>query len=214
MTRPTDKSPKGEIDPLIVPFMDIINKSQHYETTSSCSGRISVFVEKEGKKVGRWIFVSHQKVKLHQNFITTKEFESYEITNSSCLFGGLNIKLGCHPSDQIYNEMPRVYFKFEPFILHVSTDSVKNGQRFMQVCLEAGYAYTGLVVTQKRTMIQIKSPLKLDAPIGYYDSLTNTIHLVVDAEYINWLIEISNRKFDQNEARMQRLLNSLTDFLE
>lgn len=43
-----DASPKGSIDVGIVDLIDRINKLDGFVTTSSCSGRISVFVE--GKK--------------------------------------------------------------------------------------------------------------------------------------------------------------------
>lgn len=46
----TDKSPKGSIDAEIIDLIDEINAFEGYVTTSSCAGRVAVFVE--GQKEG------------------------------------------------------------------------------------------------------------------------------------------------------------------
>ena len=40
-----DKSPKGALDDKVVELCDHINRSTVYYTTSSCSGRISIFIQ-------------------------------------------------------------------------------------------------------------------------------------------------------------------------
>lgn len=47
----TDKSPKGTIDAEIIDLIDEINAFEGYVTTSSCAGRVAVFVE--GRKAGQ-----------------------------------------------------------------------------------------------------------------------------------------------------------------
>src|SRR5437764_14316521 len=39
----SDKSPKGSIDELMLPLINLLNKHNDYVTTSSCSGRIAVY---------------------------------------------------------------------------------------------------------------------------------------------------------------------------
>ena len=76
----TDASPKGSVDEGIRDLIEELNNVAGIVTTSSCAGRVSVFVE--GKKVaadaakdveqvagvggkgagGRWLFVSHDPV--------------------------------------------------------------------------------------------------------------------------------------------------------
>ena len=53
-----DKSPQGFYDEDIIPLLNIINKK--YETTSSCSGRITLI---SGAKKGsvKWIYKTHSK---------------------------------------------------------------------------------------------------------------------------------------------------------
>ena len=86
----TDASPKGSIDTLIIPLITGINTLPQFVTTSSCSGRISVYLEgskddghvnesavpaEGGVKTtvagtggkgggGRWLYVSHDPVDL------------------------------------------------------------------------------------------------------------------------------------------------------
>ena len=76
----TDKSPKGKLDEQIVELVHDLNTIDGLITTSSCSGRISVFLdgyprmsqtelslestneivsEDLGKEAGRWLFSSH-----------------------------------------------------------------------------------------------------------------------------------------------------------
>ncbi|KAK3730036.1 hypothetical protein QZH41_009547 [Actinostola sp. cb2023] len=61
-----DLSKKGSIDEHIVDIVQHINSFTDYFTTSSCSGRICVFSEDtdQKKKSGRWLFVSHDLVKV------------------------------------------------------------------------------------------------------------------------------------------------------
>lgn len=70
-----DASPKGTIDEAIIPLIDIINQSADFVTTSSCSGRVSVFLEgvKSPSKIGgkglggKWLYVTHDKRELREN---------------------------------------------------------------------------------------------------------------------------------------------------
>ena len=83
-----DLSPKGSVDAAIKPLIDRINALEGVVTTSSCAGRVSVFLEgrKQGKRLGgrgddqgfgkesevpggkgmggKWLFVSHEPVDL------------------------------------------------------------------------------------------------------------------------------------------------------
>jgi tRNA wybutosine-synthesizing protein 3 len=60
-----DKSRKGSVDVRALPIIRAINARSDMFTTSSCSGRISVFAEPTaatrlaGKKGGEWVYASH-----------------------------------------------------------------------------------------------------------------------------------------------------------
>ena len=191
-----DKSPKGFVDPLILPFMEVINKSKSFSTTSSCSGRIAIFAEKSSEKQGFWLFVSHEP----HNDINSLFKHKVVVQNN------WNI------AD--FEGMQMISFKFEPFILHVSSPNAEAGQELLNVVFEAGYRTSGLVNGKKRCMVVIKDTLKIDSPIGYYDSVTDTVNLIVENTYLELLLALGNEKFHANNAKMAKLLNCLKLFLE
>ncbi|GBB85122.1 hypothetical protein RclHR1_01170006 [Rhizophagus clarus] len=49
-TTRTDKSPKGSVDEAIIPLIELLNRHDDYVTTSSCSGRVSVYCAGKGMK--------------------------------------------------------------------------------------------------------------------------------------------------------------------
>ena len=56
------------MDAPVAQLCELVNASGRWFTTSSCSGRVSVFAEPDagtrsaGKKGGEWVFVSHERV--------------------------------------------------------------------------------------------------------------------------------------------------------
>lgn len=126
-----DLSPKGSVDEGIRDLIDEINQIEGCVTTSSCSGRVSVFLEgkkhaheeldgslKEGSEVrvrkttagvggkgggGRWLYVSHNEVNISQH-------EGAE---------GLTRLLGMEQSHHALKSGPGIrfiHFKFEPMV--------------------------------------------------------------------------------------------------
>ena len=212
---PTDKSPKGFIDGPIHPFMSLLNPLPSYCTTSSCSGRIAIFASKTSSNKGFWVFVSHYAFKLldTDTFDVVSDGIEEEVTRNNRLFGESRIVFE-NEMPEISNELQLVSLKFEPFILHVKCSSLESAQKLLQIALQSGYANSGLVVGSKNIMVQIKSPLKLDIPIGYFDKTTDTFHLIVSAVYLRFLIKLGHKKLTENTMRMEILLNNLRELNE
>ncbi len=76
--------------------------------------------------------------------------------------------------------MQPVNFKFEPFILHIATTTVDQGQAMLAVVFDAGYRTSGLIHGKKRCMIHVKDTLKLDSPIGFYDASSRALYYAVN----------------------------------
>lgn len=133
----TDLSPKGSVDIPIKPLIDRINALDGIVTTSSCSGRVSVFLEgrKGGKsekedgdgvrgleqiavpggkgRGGRWLFVSHEAV---EGIDEVKEADGgftrllgFSQSGGGASFGRLDM-----------NELRFVRFQFEPMVRRYS----------------------------------------------------------------------------------------------
>jgi len=126
-----DLSPKGSVDAGIRDLIDEINGRDGLVTTSSCGGRVSVFLEgvrgSEGGAVdgdenedgrvpvgkgagvggkgggGRWLFVSHDRIEIDQVGGSVAKF----LGMRECLVQSTSIGTG--PSKLIH-------FKFEPMV--------------------------------------------------------------------------------------------------
>lgn len=103
-----DLSPKGSVDEGIRELISEINASPEYVTTSSCAGRMAVYLEgsKGAKGGGKWLFTSHDAVEL--SHLTTT--------------GSLYQAFGLSPNDATSvldsGEARFVHFKFEPMVGH------------------------------------------------------------------------------------------------
>lgn len=121
-----DLSPKGTVDEGIRDLIQKINNTQGLVTTSSCAGRVSVFLEggrskqrlqdgpdsaeddaarsgsKGGKGGGRWLFISHDVAELPESSTRVEWREKFGMEDGI----GREIPLGSS----------LVHLKFEPMV--------------------------------------------------------------------------------------------------
>lgn len=196
-----DLSPKGSIDELCIPIMNLINAHNDMVTTSSCSGRLSVFVE--GSKVkgednskiggkgdgGHWIFVSHDKNDI-------KDWFKDKLIYSSV------------PYDQL-NELRTRYilFKFEPLILHVKCRNLETASVLYKTAMGCGFRETGIGINN---IVAIRISIKLDIPIGYYDEDNDKFIAFVDENYLRLVTQLSLDRFNENEKRLAMLYEAIS----
>lgn len=134
-----DASPKGSIDIQILPLIDRLNEHHAVITTSSCSGRVSVFLEglkrpnkqaisdKEGSEPksgnagiggkgegGSWLFVSHEPVDCKDKAPREvgEMLFGQELTDAA-LKDNRCVGLGF---DDVSYSTRFVHFKFEPMV--------------------------------------------------------------------------------------------------
>lgn len=128
----TDRSPKGSVDERIRDLIEEVNRIPGLVTTSSCAGRVSVFLEGKkkpaltpgntvggedgderaiagpgGKGGGCWLFVSHDP--LHLPF-----------SPEDGASGNLHSRFKLRPGDGSGEDVPAgasfIHFKFEPMV--------------------------------------------------------------------------------------------------
>jgi tRNA wybutosine-synthesizing protein 3 len=190
-----DASPKGSIDELCLPIMETINAHKDMVTTSSCSGRVSVFLEgykvKEGHvKVGakgdggRWLFVTHDKNQL-EGWYRDPMFH-YQNT----------------PANNLDEKIRYVLFKFEPLILHVKCRDFETASTLYTTAMNCGFRESGINV---HNIVAIKISMKLDIPIGYYNEKEDRINLFVDQNYLEIVTKGSLSRFNENERKLTQL---------
>lgn len=137
-TEYTDASPRGSVDEEIRELVSLINSTEGFVTTSSCSGRIAVFVDGPSKVAntllegsgdrplatsagpaasdpsikggGYWLFTSHKPI----------QQKLYERPGS--LFELLGFQSDAKTSFQHESGHPRyIHFKFEPMVSAASS---------------------------------------------------------------------------------------------
>ncbi|SCW00947.1 LAFE_0D01662g1_1 [Lachancea fermentati] len=193
----TDLSPKGTIDELCLPIMDLINSHKDMVTTSSCSGRVSVFVE--GNKVhekslktggkgegGRWLFVTHDYTALPSwmdKFRHEIEFDT-------------EFKETLTPSKRY------ILYKFEPFILHVKCRDFQSASKLFNAAMSCGFRESGI---GSNNIVALRINIKLDIPIGYLNEATSRLVFFVNEKYIELIDGLALGKFKENTRKMKEL---------
>lgn len=207
-----DASPKGTIDAPLLPLMYLINKHEDMFTTSSCSGRVSVFLE--GDKIvpvnkankdssatteesetrekiggkgagGKWLFVTHDP----KDLVTEewlKQVKEY------------------HEENPLVDGASKRYlqYKFEAMILHVKCRNKETANKLYTAAMACGFRESGI---GSNDLVGIRISIKLDVPLGYLDTNTGKIHLMVPDEYISELDNMSLARFQENERRRDTL---------
>lgn len=226
-TEYNDLSPKGSIDIGIRELLDDINAIPTLVSTSSCAGRVSVYVEGQkqydasvdasdsvvpssgGKGGGRWLFVSHDPV-------LTKGSLAHHIG-----FEGMvdQTPPGLHQNHAL------VHFKFEAMvgtfcrsairmltnmqILHLMAASLKDAKLVLGAASSAGFRESGAMgFTAKNgsttPMVAVRcNGLALDSVIGYMDEHDKAV-CIVSEEHLNLLNNIATERFRVNTERIQR----------
>ncbi|KAG4302451.1 hypothetical protein PCK1_001287 [Pneumocystis canis] len=207
-----DTSKKGTLDEPIIDLLNLINSNSELVTTSSCSGRISIFVESEmtqnigGKGLGgQWLMVRHEPWdNVIEKFILKEIFGNYHIktTHSNELIGGRLI-----------------HFKFEPMInpkiLHILAETLSTARNFLTCALSSNFRESGLILSKKNIIIAVRSSIGFSCPIGYLrkEQDTEFIQLLVDETYLCLLIDMANKRFEENKKRRDMLYKNISDWI-
>ncbi|KAF2635048.1 hypothetical protein P280DRAFT_437795 [Massarina eburnea CBS 473.64] len=217
-----DLSPKGSVDLPIRALIRDINQLDGLVTTSSCSGRISVFLE--GRRAdasnpeleettvagpggkgggGSWLFISHDAISVPSEDDPHYFLSKFNLRKSD-------------PTDEKPNASSRyIHLKFEPMILHILTASLENAQRVLTAALGSGFRESGAVSLNPAKsgeidpMVAVRSTgYSFDAIIGYHSDQGRNIALV-DEAYLHILVDIANERFKINAERILRFQTSL-----
>ena len=128
-----------EVDEEILPILQVINRSAHYYTSSSCAGRIVLLEipklgdKKEAVFLGKW----HRTI------------QSIELKKAA--------EKATHGMLWILAQSP---------ILHIVTDSYENADMMVKTALACGFKNSGFKSLSKKIVIEICSTERVDAPIG------------------------------------------------
>ena len=202
-----DFSPKGSIDAPVVDLVNFINDHLgDFVTTSSCSGRISVYRDEGTGKGVSWLLVEHGTI--------NKEQVVSAVSKQVTVVGGQS-EQSQSPMDGVdrnmeqlqikkINENALVSLKCEAFILHLRCRDLEAGRLMHSIALAAGFRESGLTVSAKRVMLAVRTTaFGLELPIA------RGRHLLVDDVMLDLLVEQANERLQENFARADRLLRDL-----
>ncbi|XP_078524759.1 tRNA wybutosine-synthesizing protein 3 homolog isoform X1 [Lissotriton helveticus] len=180
----TDFSKKGSVDADIAELVQYLNAHDHFFTTSSCSGRIIL--------------------------IDTQCSESLEVQKQNCSW--LFVTHEKCKKDEVVAALQNAYgdavLKFEAFVLHVQCQRLEDAQILHSVAINAGFRNSGITVGRKgKIVMAVRSTHCLEVP------LSKKGRLMVNDEYIDYIVQIANQKMEENKHRIDRFYSCLQSAL-
>lgn len=136
-----DKSKKNSVDEAIWPLLNVLNAKDDYFSTSSCAGRINLFVEPtSGKKWdANWHYVTH-------DFAKFEEIKPYL-------------------SEEKLPEQ-KTWLRVEGSILHIQCSSMGAANKLLITMHESGWKHSGILTISKRIIVEGSTPDRMDVPIA------------------------------------------------
>nr|OQO15841.1 hypothetical protein B0A51_17556 [Rachicladosporium sp. CCFEE 5018] len=216
----SDLSPIGAVDHNIRQLVYEINKLEGFVTTSSCSGRIAVYLEGSpktsslsteddgnpaktttgGKGGGQWLYVSHDPVQLD------------DLQRDGALLSLLALpgsKSVTYPKS--VHGTRYTHLKFEPLILHILCSSISHAQHALSAALTSGFRESGISSINADGMVMVAvrtAGLAFDSIIGFSGD-AGEASLMVTEQYLRTLIEVATARFVVNEERKGRFREAL-----
>jgi tRNA wybutosine-synthesizing protein 3 len=177
-----DNSAIGSIDKAIKPLCDLINASDNYFTTSSCSGRIVVMSEPEDhrKNEAQWLFVTHEQTD----------------------FNTVQSRITPLPRDEIW-------LRAEGIILHVACRTHRDAFTLVSAAREAGLKRSGVISSRNKTIVEIIDTETLELPIAVEGTLlVSEEYLTRVLEIASKKLERTRKKMKRLQKRLYRLFSS------
>ena len=188
-----------------------------YFTTSSCSGRILVFIqtlEESGKIQKRnceWLLTTHDRIPDIGSFVdeTVEKVGRFrdqltnEVTEAS--LRGLDETT---TTNTRVNKTGVAFFKFEPMVLHVQCADLESARRLHLAAVESGFKNSGLSVGKKKIISAVRSSHSLDVPIS--DEAGN---LIVGKDYLKFVTQLADGKLETNFQSIGRLRENVVKAL-
>jgi len=167
-----------EIDPEILPLLNLINSSPDFVTLSSCSGRIAVmdmpdFGNKlEGVFLGKW----HGEVGLEEVWEAVRR--------------GKRI----------------TWFMMHPPILHVACRDMRMAEEFINAARKAGFRRAGLISTS-RNIVEVFSPERMEMVVAAKgEPVVSRESLRIQLEFAVEKLRRSRKRLSRLENELEKLI--------
>ncbi|XP_062373330.1 tRNA wybutosine-synthesizing protein 3 homolog isoform X2 [Sardina pilchardus] len=95
-------------------------------------------------------------------------------------------------------------FKFEPFVLHVQCKDIESAKILHSVAVNSGFRNSGVSIGKRGKIIMaVRSTHCLEVPLSHRGEV------LVNENYIHFLVQIANQKMAENVTRIKRFYDGL-----
>ena len=203
-----DKSPKGFIDVPIAHLVSFVNGHPDLCTTSSCSGRIALFMQTEGGGgggSGQWILCSHCELQPPSAGVLLSALrDSFPLSSSS--------------STSTFTSTPSpplsLSLLFEPFLLHIDCRTLQSAHYLLQTARESGLRESGIIsITAHRVIVRVVGTMRMEVPlfrgtdrelVGAQRECQVFVIPHVSEQHLCLLVATANGKMRENHRQMDR----------
>jgi tRNA wybutosine-synthesizing protein 3 len=92
-----------------------------------------------------------------------------------------------------------MFFRFEPPILHIACRSVEDASAILKLVYNQGFKRSGIISVGRKNIVEMVSTERIDVP------LTKEGKLMVDDDYIAFLVEESNKKLLSSHKKLEKI---------
>jgi len=174
----------GRVDREIIHILNLINSLDGYFTTSSCAGRIVLIKTPEDLKKQENVFL----------------FKSHQIVNFDDIWKSVL---------ENYQKHDNIWFKQEPFILHIACKDLKHAKELLKVASRVGLKHSGIISLKKnKIMVEIIGNEKIETIVS------KNKRLLINEEYMRELVLEANKKLLRNRVYMGKLYYGLIRYFK
>ncbi|MBI5553911.1 MAG: hypothetical protein HY917_04185 [Candidatus Diapherotrites archaeon] len=173
---------EGKMDPPLIKLCQYIARSREYFTSSGCAGRILLLdSEQDDEK---------------------KEGLLYAKWHETVPWKTIQTAIEKHPG-------PGLWFKTEPFILHLGCANLENAQKILQLKEKAGIRRGGIMVASPgKFIIELVGTPNLALPIKQKGKM------LADPAFLKNVLKTANRKLSANYRKLRQLTRTIQKTLK
>lgn len=162
----------GKADQKMIKLCRFVNSTKNFFTSSSCAGRITLLsVKSIGKKQPK---AFHRK--WHRKIALKEVVEGAEEKAAE----------------------KELWFKLDPFILHIGTNNIENARTILKCMRLAGIKRGGIMLAKKeKFLVELQGTHTMAIPIKSEGKA------LVEKEYLSFIVKQANEKIVENYERLK-----------
>ncbi|MCS7121036.1 MAG: hypothetical protein NZ895_00305 [Archaeoglobaceae archaeon] len=90
-----------------------------------------------------------------------------------------------------------------PPIIHVACKTLKDAKNLLEIANNSGFRRSG-IISLKNFVVEIASFERIELPIAFKGKI------LVDENYLNFIIDLANRKLERGKEKLKRLYSKLS----